>query len=261
MRGGFMRLTKRFFCMCLVMMLPIGYYSNENDSSSVWFRVGGGVGQYSTIVESCNEPPRKYSNSFYDAGAEIAIRPIVDAPVIFGLRGGHLSAGIETTEKYGSSLENGYLNPHFALETEYFGGGIGWVRNIGPTIEDNVYWDILGDIYDIDPVLDFRRQKNFVSGHVRLGSYSTVYAIGTLYEGVPAISQYGPLMLGLGFGVVPKWNFMTGISGGFYDQGGFYFGVSHDMAQYGSPALSFRAGSADGDFEGAFSLNWTFTIK
>lgn len=256
-----MRLSRNVFCLFLIMMLPIGYYADENDSTSVWFRAGGGVGQYSTVIQSCDEPPKQFSNSFSDVGGEIVIRPSMSAPVMLGLRGGHLSAGIESSEKYGNSLENGYLNPHIAVELENFGAGIGWVRNLGPVMGDDVYLDFLKDVYDFDPILDFRRDKNFISGHARLGSYSSIYAIGSLNEGIPIVSQYGYFLLGMGYGGVPGWHFTSGVSGGFYNQGGFYLGIGRDLPRYGRPELSFRLGSAEGDFEGGFSLNWTIPIK
>lgn len=259
--GRLMRLFKNFFCLCLIMVLPIGYYGDANDSSSVWFRLGGGTGQYSTIVESCTKPPVMHSDNFSDVGAAIVFRPSREDPFVFGLRGGHLSAGTIPEGKYGSTLEHGYVNPFASIEWEKFGIGAGLVRNLGPKLESDLFWDVFTKFYDYEPDMDFRKGRNYLSGHIRLGSYSSIYGIGSLNEGVPIASQYGYLLLGLGYGGVADWHFTSGISAGFYDHPGFYFGLGHDLKGYGRPEFSFRLGSAEDDFEGGFSFGWTIPLN
>jgi len=252
---------KNVFCFCLVLILPIGYYTGEGDTSNVWFRVGGGTGKYTTVIESCDEPPEHYSENFSDVGAALEIRPSDEQDIYFGVRGGHVSADIPVETEYGRTLEHGYINPHVSLETEDFGVGVGLVRNLGPRIRDELYWEIFDEILDIDPEIDFRRARNYLSGHARVGSYSSIYMIASLMEGTPIVSQYGYYMLGFGYGGVEDWHFASGLSGGFYDQGGFYMGMSHDLEGYGRPELSFRLGSSEDDFEGSISFAWTFTLK
>ncbi len=256
-----MRNFKNVFCWCLILVLPISYYADPNDSSSIWFRLGGGTGQYSTVIKSCNNPPEYLSNDYSDIGGALEFRPSLKDDVIFGIRGGHLSAGIKPGTKYGHSLEHGYINPYVSVEKQVFGAGIGLVRNLGPRVGNAFYREIFEDHYDIDPKIDFRYHRNNLSGHVRLGSLSSIYGIVSLYEGVPIVSRYGYFLFGLGYGSVPDWHFTSGLSLGFYDQTGFYLGVSHDMKEFGRPEFAFRLGSAQGDFEGGFSVGWAFTLK
>ena len=256
-----MRYLKNVFCWCLVLVLPIGYYADPSDSSSVWFRLGGGTGQYSTVIESCDDPPRYLSNTYSDIGGSLEFRLSQKDDLIFGVRGGHLSAGIDSGTVYGNSLEHGYVNPFASVEMKDFGIGIGLMRNLGPRLNRELYHEVFDDLFDLDPEIDFRYRRNYMSGHVRIGPVSSVYAIASLYEGVPIVSNYGYYLFGFGYGAVPDWHFTTGISAGFYDQAGFYLGISHDTKGFGQPEFAFRLGSAEGDFEGGFSLGWTFTLK
>jgi hypothetical protein len=252
---------KKVFCTCLILVLPISYYNIENDSTNVWFRLGGGTGQYSSVIRSCDTPPLAHSDDYADFGAELAYRPDRKAPFYLGLRGGHLKAGILNHPVYGNSLQNGYMNPFVSVETHYFGLGAGWIRNLGPVTYNRLGWFIDGNFIDFDPDLDFRNSKNYSSGHLRLGSVSSVYFLASYNEGVPIVSQYGYLLLGVGYGRVPRWHFVSGLSAGFYDEVGAYFGIAHDLGKSGVPQLSFRLGSSENEFEGGISLNWTIPIN
>jgi hypothetical protein len=246
---------RNLFCLCLMAIVPFGYYAGDRDSSRVRIDVGGGAGQYLAVLNSCNDIPEKRLDDFKDIGADISFRPSVRLPLVFGLRGGHLSTDPEKIvyayfqSSTPPSFENGYINPYLSIETKYFGAGTGWVRNLGP--------EIPAAYFDLD--LDFRQEKDFASGHIRVGAYSSVYAIVSFCEGVPIASQYGYFFLG-GGGSIKRWHFAGGFSGGPYHGGGVYLGLSHDTKHYGRPSLSVRAGGSEGEFEGAINLGWSWPV-
>jgi hypothetical protein len=191
----------------------------------------------------------------------LAYRPNPEDPFIVGLRAGHLSADFEPVSGNDYSAEHGYINPYGSIESKYFGFGLGWIRNLGPRLETMRGWNLYYNLLDFDNDLDFRKSENYGSGHLRIGSVSSVYFLTSVNEGVPIASQYGFFLMGLGYGGAPRWHFLGGLSGGFYDEAGFYLGLGHDMGKSGRPQLSFRLGSSEGEFEGGVSLNWTIPIN
>jgi len=250
-----MKYFRNCFCLCLIAIVPFSYYTNDNDSSHVRIDGGVGTGQYMAIMRSCNDIRGKRLDHLKDVGADVSYRPEIKLPFVLGIRAGHLSSTSERviysyySNTGAGSLENGYINPYLSIEFKYFGIGAGWGRNLGPEIPHEV----------IDLDFDFRQEKDYGSGHIRVGSYSTVYAILSFFEGTPIASDYGYVLLGGGVGL-RKWHLAAGFSGGPYDNGGAYFGISRDIERCGRPSLSFRAGSAEGEFEGAINLGWSWPV-
>lgn len=250
-----MKYFRNFFCLCLIAIVPFGYYAKDQDSSHVRIDGGVGAGQYLAVLRSCEDIKEKRIDHFKDIGADISYRPAIKLPFVFGIRGGHLSTNLEKViyAFYSSgkqaSIENGYINPYLSIETKYvgLGSGIGW--NLGPEIPHN--------FLDVD--FDFRKEKYYASGHLRVGSYSSAYAIMSFYEGVPIASQYGYFLLGAG-GSIKQWHLIGGFSTGPYDGPGAYLGISHDTERLGRPSLSFRAGGSEGEFEGAIGLGWSWPV-
>lgn len=250
-----MKYYRNIFCLCLIAIVPFGYYANDADSSHVRIDGGVGTGQYLAVLRSCNDIRGERLDHFTDIGTDISCRPAIRLPIVFGIRAGYLRANPEKIISAfypvgdSASIENGYINPYFSIETKYFGIGAGRGWTLGPERPNN--W--------IDLDFDFRQEKDYVSGHLRIGSYSSAYAIMSFYEGTPVASQYGYFLLGAG-GSIQQWHLAGGLSGGPYDGAGFYMGVSRDIERYGRPSLSFRAGSTHGVFEGAIGLNWSWPV-
>ena len=110
-----------------------------------------------------------------------------------GARGGYVwtsnsfVGGYDTTLTDLSQPENfAHVNPYVAVEWKYFGVGLGGVFS-GGTLHT-------GETEDI-PVDDSSDAQ--LSGHVRVGSLSSVYANVTCWEGVPLITN-GHVTLGAG---------------------------------------------------------------
>jgi len=84
---------------------------------------------------------------------------------------------------------------YHTVESKYAGFGMGWIRNIGPKIPEK--------LFDHDP--DWRKSRDYLSGHIHLGLDSRLYALSSFFEGVPIASQYGYVFLGAG-GSYRKWH-------------------------------------------------------
>ncbi len=250
-----MKYFRNVFCLCLVAIVPFGYYANDNDSSHVRIDGGVGTGTYLSVLRSCEDIRDKRVDHFEDIGADISYRPAHTLPFVLGIRGGHMKTSLDKViyayypSSTKASFNNGYINPYVSIETRYVGLGAGWGRNLGPEFPP--------DMYESD--FDFRQNKDYASTHIRVGPYSTVYAMMSFCEGVPIASQYGYLLLGVG-GSIGRWHLIGGYSGGPYDGPGGYLGISHDTERYGRPSLSFRAGSTEGEFEGAINLGWSWPV-
>lgn len=253
-----MNYLKHFLCLSLIAVVPFGYYFDDSDSVQVRMRLAAGRGEYATIIRNCNGTLQDiHTGEYSDYGGEIAFKPNPDQPFVVGIRGGHLSADSYSQSILGVPValsgptENGYINPYFAIEGRFVGFSLGWLRNIGPDMDK--------DLFKLDG--DFRSTKDYGSMHLRVGSFRNFYVIGSFNEGVPIVSQYGFFLLGAGYGGVENWHFLTGISAGFYEEPGFHVGISRKLGHLGSADFSFRYGTAQSETERGLSLGWSYPIK
>ncbi|MCP4570069.1 MAG: hypothetical protein GY841_21010 [FCB group bacterium] len=237
--------------MSAILILPVGYYQGNEDSSKVHLGLAGGTGQYATVLRSCGEVTSKETMTYKDVAAGVEYRPDFNEPIVFGLRAGHLSTQTQYNVHSGSRLDNGYINPYFSIEGKYVGFGAGWLRNIGPVLDESL----------LDLNTDFRKSTDVPSGHLRLGKRSGTYFIVSFFEGMPIVSEYGYLMTGVGYGGSSKWDFVGGLSAGFYDGAGIFMSLNRKTSQHGWPGIAVRLGSSEGEFEGGMSFHWFFQLN
>ncbi|SYZ74606.1 hypothetical protein TRIP_C90234 [Candidatus Zixiibacteriota bacterium] len=252
-----MKSLTRFTGLAVILILPFGYYTGSDDSTHFTAGAGFGFGNYATIIEGC-EGREVHMVSFRDFGGSVAYHPSVHFPFVFGFRAGQLSVddppkskSIDQNYPYPAS-KHGYINPNISLEFKSFGLGAGWVRNTG-TVYPNDQWQI--------QPFDFRRSRNFPSGHIRLGPTDKWFFLGSFCEGVPIMTQYGTILGAMGYGGSEDKIIVMGLCGGIHEHAGLYTGIIFKPGHLGGKVLSIRVGENYDRLEGSFSFEWYLPIR
>lgn len=220
-----LRALSHVACWSFVLVLPIGYYPGNPDSTDLVVGVHGGYGQVASVIRGCEgEVLHSEASSFSDVSyfAYMTVPPGRRSAIVLGVRGGYwgsragfarrLSKGV-----YGRSPERqinfSYVNPNLNIETKYVGMGIGYVFGEVPTRFKN-----FDDPFFVGPGLD----KTYrVSGHVRLGNVEKGYLAVSIAENTPLVSGGGIYEVGVGYRVGRSVYLFSGLAGGFYNGCGF----------------------------------------
>lgn len=251
-----MKTIKKIVCFSFLLILPVGYNMDTKDSTHFTVGAGVGYGNYAKLVEGCEGGQEVSMVKFRDFGGSVAFHPTVHTPFVLGFRGGYLSVEEAPVAKgepeYFRTSHHPYINPNLSFEFKTVGIGLGWFRNLGSVFPD--------DGYNIQP-FDFRRSKDFPSGHLRLGKTDSWFALASFCEGVPAMTQYGTILGGIGYGGLESKTIIGGICGGLHEHAGLFAGMISRPGRWGGEIISLRIGRNYDTFEGSFSLGWYFPIK
>jgi hypothetical protein len=228
-------------CFGIILVLPIGIYQGDPDSTSVVILGHAGTGQYASVLRDCNGPVASVGNNYSDFAlkAHLAIPPGKNSPIVLGFAWGEwTSSGYRYPirvydENYNGSygrsepqrVHFSYLNPSFSLESKVMGMGFGYISGNRPTNFSE---------YNDDMAADF-------SGHLRLGDPKKTYFLASMNENTPLISGGGYYDLGIGFANSKNGHLFVGISAGLYDSPGFLgqFQLPMDKHIYFNGALRF----------------------
>ena len=252
--------------LCL-LILPIGYYGNESDSTQLVLGAYGSSGQVATVVRDCSgHALASEVSAFREASWSAHMIPGRSLPLVFGVRGGYylinarfpvqIVPGTDGTgPQYASSatvtLKKWYYIPEISLETRNFGLGLGVVLGHVPFSFSDV-----SHSYDLDDAVDGTMP---VSGHIRLGDPDKAFFMASLTEGNPILLD-GIFDVGIGYRVSPAVRMFSAFSGLFYDRGGLLQKVNAKIGRHAELYGSFRVGGADGKFEGGASMGLIFIL-
>ena len=252
-----MKAFKKILSFSFLLILPVGYYTGPDDSTHITMGGGAGIGHYATLIEGCEGKKEAHLIAYTDVGGSVAYRPTVRSPLVLGFRGGYFSVQdspeprSDRNSPYPAS-NHAYINPNISLELKRIGIGAGWLRNLG-TVFPPSKWAI--------QTFDFRRSRDFPSGHIRIGSTDSWYALASFCEGVPIMTQYGTILGAIGHGSPGGKTIMGGICGGIQEHAGLFGCMISKPGRLGRKVFSFRVGRNYGVFEVSVSLGLFFPIK
>ena len=232
------------FMVSFILVLPVGYYPDDPDSSNLSVGVYGGTGQVASVLRSCDGTAiRTEKSSFKDVSgiATWTLNPQDSTHIVIGVRGGYWRASkarfaeSRTGPAAEMKLDFEYFNPNLSYEGRK--GGIG-----------------LGVIFGHVPIsFDGLREKISISGHVRAGNIKKVHFIFSFGENTPLISGGGLFDLGFGYPAGSNMRMFTGLSFGFYDRSGFLQQTRIRINNRIDTDITLRLGGAGGAFEGSLS--------
>ena len=254
-----LRMWPRLPGALIVLVLPIGIYTDSTQSVGVNIGLHAGRGQVASVLRDCSgEPLHSEASAFSDvsASAAVILPSGDDVHFLIGARGGYWGshAGFATSVYddasagyiYGRSPDTEmtftYLNPYFSLEGKAVGFGLGFMLG-----------DAKSDFSPDSKSIDF-------SGHLRVGSLKRGYFIVSVAEQEPIYSGSGLFDLGIGYPLGAHGMGFTGVTGGFYDQFGFSQQARFRLDRRLSLDLCVRLGNAGGAFEGAVAGGLLFHI-
>lgn len=250
-----------------ILVLPLGYCPDCDDSTGVIFGLHAGTGQTASVIRDCSgDALHSVQSPFKEISGSIYV-PIGKSPRskwIGGLRAGYwtsdMSFATSTSTGYpdydrvygatqAMNLNYSYFNPNISLVAEKIGFGFGYVHTDMPVSLD-----------------DLERESNLTnitkvraSGHLRLGYVNRTHFVFSFAENEPLIAGGGLGNIGLGYAVGSGRGY-TGITGGFYETAGFHqeFRFRLDKQLYGD--FSFRAGGQS-EVAVGFGLHYRINLK
>ncbi len=243
----------RFLSLVLLMALPFGYYPDYPDSSQFEIGFGGGYGQVASVVRSCDGGPiQKDENQFSDISVtgfgryRISDRTEFD----YGAQLGYFRATARLADlplDYPDShLERWYFGPRIAMETKYFGAGLGFVANRVP--------------YTFEYDSDWEKNEIGPSFHLRLGSLRGFYFLGSFAENSPLIAGGGYFDAGFGYPLGRRIRMYSALSAGPYDHVGYLQQIDLGLSKTMALNLAIRAGESEQIFEGAAAATLVFRL-
>lgn len=236
------------FMVSFILVLPIGYYPDDPDSSNLSVGVYGGTGQVASVLRDCSGTAiRTEKSSFKDVSgiATWTLNPRQKTHIIIGVRGGYWQASkarfpvrssTATTEM---KLDFEYFNPNLSVERRHVGIGFGVIFGHVPIFFDDLFDDLYEEIS--------------ISYHLRLGNIKKFHFILSTAENTPLISGGGLFNLGFGYPAGSKMSMFTGLSFGFYDLPGFLQQSRMRINNRIDTDITLRLGGAGDAFEGSLS--------
>ena len=207
-----------------ILVLPIGIYQDNPDSTSATISGHIGTGQYASVLRDCSGPVAAVGNTCndYSLNARLAVPPRKNSPLSIGFGVGEWRTkshsypirsydGNTNTYKTDRSpsqqISFRYFNPNISMETALIGMGFGYISGYRPlNLSEGSYG-----------------RGSDMSFHVRFGNPRKYYFITSLNENTPLVSGGGYFDLGFGLANKKAFNIYFGISGGLYDSPGFLF--------------------------------------
>lgn len=248
-----------------VLVLPVGYYPENPDSTIFIIGVHGGYGQGASVIRDCSgRALHAEGSSYFDVSgsAYITVPPGSRSPFLMGLRGGywkskaayatsHSSGYPEYIYTYGRSPEYtisfSYFNPSINYETRYIGMGIGYMSANIPFLFE--------DLLD----RECERPDDIpISAHLRLGNLDKLHFATSFAENTPLISGGSFIDIGVGYPSGHYTRMFSGLSVGFYDQIGFVQQIRFKLNRTLDTDITVRLGEAGGVFEGSLSSGLTY---
>ncbi len=232
----------------LVLVLPIGYYYENSDSTDLVVGLHGGKGQVATVLRGCDGSViSSEGHEFSDVcgSAYISVPPGVRSPLIIGIRGGSWESQVKfldnySTERNERKFKLTYYNPNINIETKLYGLGFGYVSgNIKQKL--NYYGS------------DDSANEVKISWHCRLGNVEKGYFTVSFAENTPLISGGGLFNIGVGYKVGKSVYMFSGLGAGFYDASGFVQQIRFKPLRNLALDFNFRLGSSAGISESALS--------
>ena len=233
------------FMVSFILVLPVGYYPDDPDSSNLSVGVYGGTGQVASVLRSCDGTAiRTEKSSFKDVSgiATWTLNPRQKTHIVIGVRGGYWRASKarfaerRTGPTAIRELDFEYFNPSLSVEGRKLGIGFGVIFGHVPISFDDL------------------SHKLTVSGHLRVGEIDKPHLILSFGENTPLISGGGLFNLGFGNTAGRNLRLFTGLSAGFYDRLGFLHQSRIRLNNRIDTDITFRIGAAGDAFEG--SLSW-----
>lgn len=243
-----------------ILVMPIGYYPDNPDSTSLAIGVHGGVGQIASVLRGCDgEALHSESSSYDDASlsANFAIPSSGNSSYVLGLKVGRWTApnaGFATRNSpgggYGRSAERrisfSYVNPSISIETENRGFGLGYIfGDVPSSFSDYKYSS---------------GSKVRFSGHFRLGNLNEGYFAMSLAENSPLVSGGGLFDIGGGYSFGRRVRMFSGVSFMFYNQPGLLQQGKIRINRNLDVDLAFRLGQAGGTPETSASFGLVFKL-
>jgi len=256
--GKLFRSTTHTFAIAFILILPLGYYAPEDDSTDVLVGVHGGAGQVAAVIRDCNDNPiASGSNEFVElsGSASIKVAEIENTDVLLSLSGGYWSVpdvvvpdafptGDPSTD--GGDLSEAYANVQLSFEGPVIGFGAGAIFGDLPIM--------LSDLYDGNyPQGD----KVKVSGHLRIGRVNKFHFLVQLAERRPMLSN-GLLQIGFGYPISDRVHMYSALSALWYDRAGFVQAGRFAVSPRLSIDAALRLGQAADHFEGSISGGLTY---
>lgn len=245
--------SPRIFSFALLLILPFGYYPDYPDSSQFEIGVGGGFGQVASITRSCSgDVLEQEANSFQDVAVSGFARVKLSdrSELVYGTQVGYFRATARFAEHEQLSpdahVDCWYFGPRLALETKYFGAGLGMIYGRVP--------------YNFEYTEDWFEAEVSPSVHLRIGSLRSVYLLTSFGENIPLAAGGGYFDVGFGYRIGGKTRLYSALSWLPYDQPGFLQQVDLGLSRKMALQLAMRAGQAEGIFEGALSASLVFRL-
>ena len=234
------------FMVSFILVLPVGYYPDDPDSSNLSVGVYGGTGQVASVLRSCDGTAiRTEKSSFKDVSgiATWTLNPRQKTHIVIGVRGGYWRASkarfaeSRTGPTAIRELDFEYFNPNLSVERKNVGIGFGVIFGHVPISFDDLR----------------ERERISVSGHLRVGNIKKVHLIFSFAENTPLISGGGLFDFGFGHPAGRNLRMFTGLSAGFYDRLGFLHQSRIRLSNMIDTDITFRIGAAGDAFEGSLS--------
>ncbi len=143
---------------------------------------------------------------------------------------------------YRERVTYNYFNPYIALESRYFGIGVGYMGGDVPAY--------FGESSEFMPA----------SAHIRFGNYEKTNFLISLNENLPLASGGGYFNMGINYPTGRRVVLLTGLSAGFHDGPGLVQRVTIPGSDRFDLDLSARLGSADRKFDGGFAAGLRYHI-
>jgi len=244
---------EHFLSFGLILVLPIGIYQDNPDSTNVAISGHIGTGQYASVIRDCNGPVYGVGSTFnnYAVKSHLAVPPGRNSALVIGFaygkwRSENYRPAIHDYNQYngnqyaslpGRPIEFSYVNPSISIETVPVGMGFGYTTGDRPSSlsEDQAHY------------------ANDVSFHVRFGNPKKFYLSASRNENTPLVSGGGYFDAGFGLANAKNVNLYFGFCGGLYDSPGILFQTRFPLSKHVFFDGAFRYGSVAGVSETGFS--------
>ncbi|SYZ72055.1 hypothetical protein TRIP_C20170 [Candidatus Zixiibacteriota bacterium] len=248
----FLRRLKHAVGFGVILVLPVGIYQNDPESTSVVVTGHIGAGQYASVIRGCNGPIGATKNDFndYAVGIHVAVPPRANSPVVIGFRYGEWRSDyrypIRAYDEYNnryiipsepSTIRFHYVNPSISYENRMVGIGFGYITGKRPEKLSPDENSLVAD----------------GSFHARIGDMRRAYFITSFNENTPLVSGGGYYDIGLGFVTRQNLTIYVGVGGGIYDSPGFMLQSQIPLDKHLHISGAFRYGRVAGVGEVGFA--------